>query len=152
MYIMFRNILIISLLGGLGCNQLDEKFGKNTESKEVSYSYACLDSTLGGKTINRRIEQAGELLRDLGVSEKSITDSVQTAYGQMFHKQMTEEGGFKLMNDKTLYNNLINTVRSANILLDDLRVHPKRYVNISVFGRKDKSGPLMAPLNDSLPK
>lgn len=54
-----------------------------------------------------------------------------------------------LMNDKTLYNNLTNTVRSANILMDDLRKNPKRYVNISVFGRKDKSGPLMAPL-DSL--
>ena len=116
MYIMFRNILIISLLGGLGCNQLDEKFGKNTESKEVSYSYACLDSTLGGKTINRRLEQAGELLCDLGVSEKSITDSVQTAYGQMFHKQMTEEGGIKLMNDKTVSEQLhsvLNRLLSA---------------------------------------
>jgi phospholipid/cholesterol/gamma-HCH transport system substrate-binding protein len=58
----------------------------------------------------------------------------------------------KLMNDKTLYNNLTNTVRSANILLDDLRVHPKRYVNVSVFGKKDKSTPLTAPLNDTLQK
>jgi phospholipid/cholesterol/gamma-HCH transport system substrate-binding protein len=52
----------------------------------------------------------------------------------------------KLMNDKALYNNLSNTIRSANILLDDLRVHPKRYVNISVFGKKNTDGPLLAPL------
>ena len=58
----------------------------------------------------------------------------------------------KLLNDKTLYDNLTNTVRSANILMDDLRVHPKRYVNISVFGKKDKSGPLMKPLADSTQK
>jgi phospholipid/cholesterol/gamma-HCH transport system substrate-binding protein len=60
----------------------------------------------------------------------------------------------KLMNDKALYNNLVNTVRSANILVDDLRVHPKRYVNISVFGSKDKSGPLLKPLpvTDSIQK
>jgi phospholipid/cholesterol/gamma-HCH transport system substrate-binding protein len=58
----------------------------------------------------------------------------------------------KLLNDKALYNNLNNTMRSANILLDDLRLHPKRYVNVSVFGRKDKSGPLMAPLVDSTVK
>ena len=56
----------------------------------------------------------------------------------------------KLINDKALYTNLNNTVHSANILLDDLRMHPKRYVQISVFGKKDKTGPLLAPLTDSL--
>ena len=34
---------------------------------------------------------------------------------------------------------------SAEILLDDIRAHPKRYVNISVFGKKDKSGALTSP-------
>jgi phospholipid/cholesterol/gamma-HCH transport system substrate-binding protein len=33
--------------------------------------------------------------------------------------------------------------------MDDLRVHPKRYVNISVFGKKDKGNYLTAPLKDS---
>ncbi len=51
-----------------------------------------------------------------------------------------------LINDKALYNNLNSSVRSMNILLDDLRAHPKRYVNISVFGRKDKGDYLTAPL------
>jgi len=57
-----------------------------------------------------------------------------------------------LMNDKRLYQNLEASTRSLNILLDDFRVHPKRYVNVSVFGRKDKSGPLTAPLPDSASK
>jgi len=57
-----------------------------------------------------------------------------------------------LINDKRLYNNLEATTRSMNTLLDDLRVHPKRYVNISVFGKKDKTGPLMAPIIDSTSK
>lgn len=47
--------------------------------------------------------------------------------------------------DKALYNKLNDAVLSAEILLDDLRAHPKRYVNLSVFGKKDKSGPLTAP-------
>jgi len=55
-----------------------------------------------------------------------------------------------LMNDPKLYKNLENTSRSLNILLDDLRVHPKRYVSISVFGKKDKGTPLSAPLADSI--
>lgn len=76
-----------------------------------------------------------------------------TNLNNILEKAGSQEGSLgKLLNDKTLYNNLTNTVRSANILMDDLRVHPKRYVNISVFGKKDKSGPLMAPLNDSTQK
>lgn len=51
-----------------------------------------------------------------------------------------------LINDKKIYNNLTSTVNSLNLLLQDLRLHPKRYVNISVFGKKDKTTPLMKPM------
>ena len=53
-----------------------------------------------------------------------------------------------LINDKKLYDNMNNTVRSLNILMDDLRLHPKRYVRFSVFGTEDTGTPLMAHLND----
>ncbi|WP_439506686.1 MlaD family protein [Sediminibacterium sp.] len=81
-------------------------------------------------------------------------DQLKTAIGNLnalVAKINSDEGSLgKLINDKTLYNNLNNTIRSANILVDDLRIHPKRYVNISVFGKKDKSGPLMAPIADTI--
>lgn len=57
----------------------------------------------------------------------------------------------KLINDKTLYLQLNETLKSTNTLMDDLRLHPKRYVSFSVFGKKDKSGPIMQPLHDSIP-
>ena len=53
-----------------------------------------------------------------------------------------------LLNDKELYNNLESTSNKINILLDDIRVHPKRYVNISIFGKKDKGNYITAPLID----
>ena len=37
-------------------------------------------------------------------------------------------------------------ITDYSVLLDDIRMHPKRYINVSVFGRKDKSTPLTAPL------
>ncbi len=55
-----------------------------------------------------------------------------------------------LLNDPKLYNNLQNTSRSLNILVDDLKLHPKRYVSLSIFGKKDKTEPLKAPLADSI--
>jgi phospholipid/cholesterol/gamma-HCH transport system substrate-binding protein len=64
-----------------------------------------------------------------------------------------------LINDRSLYDKLNNTAArlnstalSAEILLDDIRMHPKRYVNISVFGGKTKGTPLTSPsAKDSVP-
>ena len=57
-----------------------------------------------------------------------------------------------LTKDETLYKNLSSTSNSLNILLQDLRLHPKRYVQVSVFGKKDKTSPLMQALPDSMSK
>jgi phospholipid/cholesterol/gamma-HCH transport system substrate-binding protein len=53
-----------------------------------------------------------------------------------------------LLNDTKLYDNLAGTSNKINILLDDIRVHPKRYLTISVFGKKDKGNYITAPLID----
>ncbi len=50
-----------------------------------------------------------------------------------------------LMNDKTLYNNINYAIIGLETLMDDIRVNPKRYVNISVFGGKNKGGPITSP-------
>jgi phospholipid/cholesterol/gamma-HCH transport system substrate-binding protein len=58
-----------------------------------------------------------------------------------------------LMSDRKLYNKLNDVLLSAEILVDDLRAHPKRYVNLSVFGKKDKGGALTSPsIKDTIPK
>ncbi|MDB5224103.1 MAG: hypothetical protein JWN83_2770 [Chitinophagaceae bacterium] len=53
-----------------------------------------------------------------------------------------------LLNDTKLYDNLSATSNKINILLDDIRVHPKRYLTISVFSKKDKGNYITAPLID----
>ena len=53
-----------------------------------------------------------------------------------------------LINDTKLYDNLTATGNKINILLDDIRVHPKRYLTISVFAKKDKGNYITAPLID----
>lgn len=58
-----------------------------------------------------------------------------------------------LINDKQLYNKLNDAVLSAEILMDDMRKNPKRYVNLSIFGGKDKKGPITSPgKKDTLPQ
>jgi phospholipid/cholesterol/gamma-HCH transport system substrate-binding protein len=42
----------------------------------------------------------------------------------------------KLMTDDSLYNNLERTTRQAEMLMQDIKLNPKRYVHFSVFGKK----------------
>ncbi|MFM2360201.1 MAG: hypothetical protein RLY16_2194 [Bacteroidota bacterium] len=55
-----------------------------------------------------------------------------------------------LLNDPKLYQNLTATTNKLNVLLDDVRLHPKRYINVSVFGKKDKTAPLTVALPDTV--
>jgi phospholipid/cholesterol/gamma-HCH transport system substrate-binding protein len=42
----------------------------------------------------------------------------------------------KLMKNEELYNNLTAASKELDLLLQDFRLNPKRYVNVSVFGKK----------------
>lgn len=55
-----------------------------------------------------------------------------------------------LLNDPNLYKNLASTANKLNLLIDDVRVNPKRYVNISILGKKNSSPPLSYPLPDTV--
>ncbi|MFM8806944.1 MAG: MlaD family protein [Sphingomonadales bacterium] len=80
---------------------------------------------------------------------KATVDSLQQLIGLLKNTLQAINNGEgtlgALVQDRGLYEQLEQTVLSAEILMDDLRTHPKRYVQVSVFGKKDKSGPLTAP-------
>ena len=42
----------------------------------------------------------------------------------------------KLINEDEVYNNLNSSLESLNILINDIKTNPKKYVHFSVFGRK----------------
>lgn len=44
----------------------------------------------------------------------------------------------QLANNDTLYRNLAASTRELDLLLEDMRLHPNRYVQVSVFGKKEK--------------
>lgn len=43
-----------------------------------------------------------------------------------------------LVNDTVLYNNLNNSASELDLLIEDLRLNPKRYLHFSIFGRSSK--------------
>jgi phospholipid/cholesterol/gamma-HCH transport system substrate-binding protein len=56
----------------------------------------------------------------------------------------------KLIKDDTMYTNFAKTSKELELLLQDLRLNPTRYVNVSLFGKKNK--PYVAPVNDTIKK
>ena len=70
-----------------------------------------------------------KLLTTLGASIEnleSITSSLERGEGT----------AGKLLKDNELYNKLDSTCSAARALLEDLKENPKRYVHISIFGKK----------------
>ncbi|MCQ2192781.1 MAG: MlaD family protein [Paludibacteraceae bacterium] len=66
-------------------------------------------------------------------------DNTMTGLNTTVNKINNGQGSLGLLiNDRKLYDGLNNTVTDADKLLIDLKANPKRYVNISVFSRKDK--------------
>lgn len=58
---------------------------------------------------------------------------------QLMERIQSDQGTLgKLIKDSSLYYNLQQSTQSLNLLLTDLRQNPGRYVQVSVFGRKDK--------------
>ncbi len=131
----------------------------NDRTSSLAHTMVHLDSftnNLAGNNqrINGTLDNLEKTTRKL--SNAKIEETLQSAQQAMtslkdaINKINSPDGTMGLLlNDKKLYQNLENTTRSLNTLLDDVRVHPKRYVSISVFGGKDKAPPLKAPLNDT---
>jgi phospholipid/cholesterol/gamma-HCH transport system substrate-binding protein len=97
---------------------------------------AGLDQTI--QKVDTTFDDLAVSIRDL----KSIVESVDQSF-QNIDKIVAQvekgEGTLgKLVGQDSLYNDLSLTVQHLNLLLQDLRLNPKRYVNISVIGRKDK--------------
>ena len=105
-------------------------------------------------TINNAKQFSDKLSR---VDLQPTMDSIESMVSQLkatVAKISSNEGTLgALINDKKLYNKLHDVILGAEILLDDLRYNPKRYVNLSIFGRKDRDGPITSPAKkDSIPK
>lgn len=84
--------------------------------------------------ISDTLAQAG-----IGSSMRSLKESLQQAQSLLTNINAGEGSVGKLLTDDTLYRNLEKSTHQLNLLLQDLRVNPERYVHISVFGRKEKA-------------
>jgi phospholipid/cholesterol/gamma-HCH transport system substrate-binding protein len=70
---------------------------------------------------------------------KDLQSTISQLQG-VISKVNNNEGSLGMMvNDKQLYNNLSETLKTLNALMADINAHPSRYINVTIFGRKNKN-------------
>jgi len=87
---------------------------------------------------------------NLGQTAKNLEKTLVSVDKIMANLQAGKGSMGKMLNDEALYNNLSKTSKELELLLEDVRLNPTRYVNVSVFGKKNK--PYVAPVNDTVAK
>lgn len=85
---------------------------------------------------------------DLGATVKKLEATLSNVNGIMTNLEQGKGSMGKLLNDDVMYTNLTKTSKELELLLQDLRLNPTRYVNVSVFGKKNK--PYNAPPAEEL--
>ena len=86
---------------------------------------------------------------DLGKTVKNLNATLARVDGIMSGLESGKGSMGKLLNDEAFYQNIKSSTKELELLLQDVRLYPTRYVNISLFGKKNK--PYVAPVNDSIP-
>lgn len=123
-------------------------------SNELKYTTATVNSLIG-KDIPQMITKTNGILSNLDTTTTrlnqidilSITQKADNALSNVqdmtfkINTAMTSKNSSlgMLMNDNSIALHLDSTMINASLLLEDLRMHPKRYVHFSLFGKKDKA-------------
>ena len=100
-----------------------------------------VDSTTAGLAkldIEQMLNTVNATLTDLRSTLESSNGAMENLAGVT--KSINDGDGTlgKLIKEDEIYTRLDRTMTDLDLLLQDFRLNPKRYVNVSVFGKKDK--------------
>ncbi|VAW23061.1 hypothetical protein MNBD_BACTEROID04-1765, partial [hydrothermal vent metagenome] len=103
----------------------EEKLGNTlTNAELMTTNLAKLSDTLVNANLGLTVKNLEVTLTSLN----KILESVEEGKGTLG----------KLLNDEDMYNNLTNASKELEELLKEMKLHPKRFVHFSLFGKKDK--------------
>ena len=95
-----------------------------SDLKITSNKMKSISDSISSKDISNITSNLNELVTNLNTVTNSLKNSEGTA-GQ-------------LINDNSIYTNLEKASNELNILIEDIKLNPSRYINFSVFGKKNK--------------
>ncbi|HMI06873.1 MAG TPA: MlaD family protein [Flavobacterium sp.] len=123
-------------LNGILDNNKGKIDGIVTNFNKVSKDFSSISDSLNKADLGKTAKNLQKTLDNVD----QIIAGVQSGKGTLG----------KLMKDDALYKDLNAASKELELLLQDVRLNPTRYVNVSLFGKKNK--PYTAPVNDTIKK
>ena len=91
---------------------------------DISTNFSKISKTINQSELDLIISNFKNSSDDLAFILKKVSDGNGTIS--------------KLIENDTLFQNLNDASKSIDLLLEDIRLNPKRYIHFSIFGKKDK--------------
>ncbi len=110
--------------------------GVVTNFNKISKNFSTISDSLAKSNIGKTVKNLEMTLANVD----QIISNLQNGKGTMG----------KILKDEALYTNITKATKEMELLIQDLRLYPTRYVNVSLFGKKNK--PYVAPVNDTISK
>ena len=102
----------------------EEKLNRTFENLDTTAeNFAALSDSLAQVNLAVLVNELEVTISNF----KSLSESLNSGEGTLG----------KLLNDDALYDNLEHATRQMEELLQDVKLNPRRYINISVFGRRN---------------
>ncbi len=117
-------------------NESDELAGIIRNANSITGNLAKNNEQITG--IINNTQKISDNLAQAPISETvtALNETLRQLQG-IVAKINNNEGSLGLLvNDKQMYNNLAKTTQTLDELLADLKAHPYRYINLTIFGRK----------------
>lgn len=158
--------ILISVSGVLN-EQTQAKLASSIESLDITMkNFSELSTKINGESdqLASVIRNANSITSNLADNNQAITNIInnakattdqlanapieqtfkdlQSASNQLqgvIQKINSNQGSLgMLVNDKQLYENLTQSLKTLDLLIADVNAHPYRYINVTIFGRKNK--------------
>ena len=119
--------------------------GEKNNVREIVQNLNELSKTLNGKSgqIDRIVTNVENFSDSLSKSKiptmiaqvTTTLESLNTTLEKVNHGDGTVG---RFLNDQALYDELVDATANMSALLEDLKAHPSRYINVSVIGRRNR--------------
>lgn len=118
---------------------IDESELKSTLDNVNKFTQMLAENTDRMTSTFSSLENIADTLAaaDIYNSVNNLKSSLEKAATLMENLNNGKGSAGQLMTNDSLYTNLSNSLGSLNLLLQDLKANPKRYVHFSLFGKKN---------------